>query len=354
MTSSADRVHASFLRQAQQCRELGSPFTQALCTLLAERLDRTTRFGARILDWEGDPGEDALPLRAAGALHALARSGRAPALTQAYPPNALDAEQLWRAVAAAIREHDTFLHDWLDSAPQTNEVARSTAILVGCLAIAVATRLPLSILEIGASAGLNLGFDRYRYLLGPMTWGDPAAPVEIRCAWRGGEAPLDQPLDVTARAACDLNPLDPDAQADRERLLSYIWADQEERLARTTAALDTARAAPWRVERADAGAWVERHLGMPPVEGRTRVLLHTIVWQYLPAATKERIERALARAGDEASPAAPLAWLRLEPRDQGPGGVLALTLWPGGEEHVLGRADYHGRWIHWAPPADFP
>ena len=194
-TGSMDgKVLECFRVQVEACHRLGSPFTGMLCDLLAERLDRTTEFGRRILDWPGSPGNDVLALRATGGLHALARSGRLPLLTAAYPPHPVEREDLWRAVDAAVNEEDAFLCGYLDGPPQTNEVARSGVILGGCLLISAATRQPLTIFEIGASAGLNLGFDRYRYDLGGESWGDEASPVRIRCEWSGEPPAIDTPL----------------------------------------------------------------------------------------------------------------------------------------------------------------
>src|SRR3546814_7408885 len=101
-----------------------------------------------------------------------------------------------------------------------------------------------------SSAGLNLGFDRYRYSFVGRDWGDATSPVRIAAEWTG-PTPLDASLEIAGRQGCDVNPLDPSATADRERLLSYVWPDQPERLARIAAALDAAAAAGTRVERAD-------------------------------------------------------------------------------------------------------
>ena len=345
-TSGSERVRESFRRQAASCRSLGSPFTAAICDLLAERLDGSGRFGRRVLDWAGDPQADALALRAAGGLHALARSGRCPPLTAVYPPRAGEGEDLWRGLAAALGNHDAFLHDYLDSPPQTNEVKRCGALLGGCLLVAAETRLPLRFLEIGSSAGLNLGFDRYRYELGEgRSWGDRGSGVVVRCEWRGAAPSLKTPLAVADRAGSDPSPLDPSSPPDRERLLSYVWADEVERLDTTEKALDAAAAAPWRVERADGASFVEERLS-EGARGRARVLAHTIVWRYLPEEIKARIERAVRAAGERATADAPVAWLRVE-GDGGGDADVSLTLWPGGDDRALGRADVHGRWVHW-------
>lgn len=341
------RVLDSFRGQSAGSRQLGSPFTAAICDLLAERLDSSTLFGSRVAGWSGDGFSDALPVRALGGLHALARSGHAPYLTAAYPPHTVNPEELWSAIGAAIEEHDRFLHDYLDSPPQTNEVARSGTIVGACLEITAATRLPLAIYEIGSSAGLNLDFDGYRYELGVGSWGANDSDVRIRCNWSGKAPPLDAPLVVADRAGCDRNPLDPGTPSDCERLFSYIWADQAERLGRTEAALNAARRQPWRVDRADAAEWVQPVLTRDPAQGRARVLMHTIVWQYLPLDTQDRIEAAVLAAGERAETRTPLAWLRVESDGAPDSAGLYLTLWPPGEDVSLGRADFHGRWTHW-------
>ncbi|RDJ23237.1 DUF2332 family protein [Bosea caraganae] len=340
-----ERLRAHFIGQARGCRQLGSPFTALVCELLAERLDRTSAFGRRMFDWPGEPRADALSLRAAGALNALARSGRDLALRAAYPPNETQAEPLWQALSAAIAGHDAFLTSYLDSPPQTNEVKRCAVLLGGALVIARESGLPLDLIEIGSSAGLNLGFERYRYELGSAEWGSADAPVTIRSQWRGTLPPLDAPLAVAARRACDLNPLDPSRREDRERVLSYIWPDQADRLSTTEAAFDAAAAAPWRVEREDAATWVEARLSETSPTSRARVLMHTIMWQYLPEPTKQRITAAMMQAGAAAMAERPLYWLRMEA--DGDSAAVTLGKWPGGAERELGRADYHGRWVEW-------
>jgi hypothetical protein len=256
-------------------------------------------------------------------------------------------EALWAAVAFAIATEDAFLTARLESPPQTNEVARSSAILGGCLTIAEVSRMPLEILEIGSSSGLNLGFDRYSYDFGAATWGPPKAPVRILSRWEGNTPPIDAPLAVVARRGSDVAPLDPGSASDRERLISYVWPDQTERLARIRGALDLAARHGIRVEQADAADWIEARLGEGPTAGRARVILHTIVWPYLDATARARITSAISAAGRVATPEAPLAWLSVEPDGEARSANIRLTLWPGAATVSLGRADFHGRWVRW-------
>jgi hypothetical protein len=341
-------LQEAFRQQARDCRRLGSPFNALVCEVLAQHLDGSTRFGRIIDAWEGRPVPDALALRAAGGLHGLARSGRCRALAAEYPPNAWgESEPLWLAIRDALSTHADFLCDYLSGPPQTNEVGRSSALLGAALIIARRTGLPLSWNEIGASAGLNLAFDQYGYDLGSVHYGRVDAPVTIGSSWEGVLPPLATPLRVADRAGADLNPLLASSATLRERLMSYIWPDQSERIARTLAALDLAAVAPWRVERAQADDWVAARFSRPLSEGRAHVLAHTVVWQYLSQSERDAITTTMNDAGTRASHRAPVAWISMEADEVRDGAGLHLTLWPGGERVLIGRADFHGRWVRW-------
>ncbi|MEO6395449.1 MAG: DUF2332 family protein [Devosia sp.] len=343
------RVLSQFADQTQACEDLGSPFTAMVCRVLATRLDTRTRFGKRILEWDGDPYPDNVALRACGAMHALARLGQEPRLTAAYPPNAADEASLWSAIAAALPRNDDFLTDFLSSPPQTNEVARSALILGGMLHLGAITRLPFDLLEIGASAGLNQAFDEYAYDLGEgRAWGSPAAPLTIPCRWRGPVPPLEAPIAIAARAGCDLRPIDPANGEDRLRLTSYVWADQTHRIVRLEAALAHAAARGRTVDGADAADWVEQKLAAPRQPGTTRVLFHTIVWDYVSAPVRARIIAARDRAAASATSEAPFAHLTVESDEVRGGAAIRLAVWPGGADRFLGRGDFHGRWAEWA------
>ena len=344
-----ERVLSQFADQARACEELGSPFTAMLCRVLAGKLDTGTRFGRRILEWDGDPYPDNVALRACGAIHALARSGWEPNLTQVYPPNPTSETAVWVAIADALHHNDVFLTERLSSPPQTNEVARSGLILGAMLHLAAITRTPLELFELGASAGLNLAFDEYRYNLGNgLGWGPADAPLAVECLWRGNTPPLDAPLSVVGRAGCDLKPIDPGNADDRARLVSYIWADQRHRLHRVEAALAHAAKHGRTVDRADAAQWLADKLAVPQLPGITRVVFHTIVWDYVPSADKERIDALFAAAGAAATRQQPFARLTVESDEMRGSARISLTVWPDGLKLTLGRGDYHGRWAEWA------
>ena len=339
----------AFRHQAANCQQLGSPFTAHLCRRLAVILDDRTALGRAVVGWPLDPVAAALALRLCGALNMAVRAGRAPVLARLYPPVSDTGPAFDAALRATIAELGGELVGLLESAPQTNEVARSGLLLGGLLTIAAEIGLPLALNEIGASAGLNLHPDCYAYDLGQgRRWGPGNAPLTIPCDWRGAHPPLDTRLEIASRAGSDLAAIDPaDGQAC-ERLLAYIWPDQRARLERTAAALAHAAAHMVALERADAADWAEARLAEPPRAGVARVLMHSIAWQYFARATQDRIAAALVATGAAATRDTPLAWLRFEPDGIRGSAAILLTLWPGGETRALGRGDYHGRYAEWS------
>jgi len=344
-------VLRAFRQQAENCERLGSPFTAHLCERLAAILDDTTALGRAVMGWPLDPVASALALRLCGALNMVVRAGRAPALARLYPPLGDTGPALDAALRAAIAERGGDLAGLIESAPQTNEVARSGILLGGLLSVARATRLPLALNEIGASAGLNLHADCYAYDLGQgRRWGPAEAPLTIPCDWRGAAPPLDAPLQIASRAGSDLAPIDPADDAARARLLGYIWPDQPARLARTAAALVHAAAHKVALAQAEAADWAGNLLAAAPEPGIVRVLMHSIAWQYFAGPTQARIAAALAAAGAAATRDTPLAWLRFEPDGIRGTAAILLTQWPGGETRLLGRGDYHGRFADWSGP----
>lgn len=337
-------VRAAFARQAGWAEALGSPLTARLCRLLGERLDRNSSAGRRVLDWRGDsdPFADAVPLRLTGGLHALVRLGEGPGLADRYPPHPLPADDgLWEAVRPLLDSPE--LLPWLERAPQTNEVGRSAVLMAGLLVVADAFPRPVELLELGASAGLNLLLDRYRHDLGGRSAGDPASPLRLKPEWTGAPPPAAR-VEVAGRRGVDLDPLD--ARRDGERLLAYVWPDQRRRLAQLEAALAIAASDPPAIERGDAADWLEARLAEPRPAAATRVVLHSIAFQYFPREAKKRIHAMMAEAGAAATPAEPLAWLRYEHDRRDERITLRLTIWPG-RERLLAYGHPHGGAVDW-------
>lgn len=339
------KVRASFGEQAYWCDRLGSPFTARLCEALAAGLDPGTAVGARALAWPGDPapGADALALRLCGGLHALVRNGEAPELAPLYPPAPLPEAEALRQTLAPVLARQALL-PWLERAPQTNEVGRSAILMAGMMVIADRFPQPIALFELGASAGLNLQLDLYRYDLGGRVAGEPGSPVRLGPDWTGPPPPAGT-VRIASRRGVDLNPLD--VRRDCDRLLAYIWPDQAERLALAEAALDIAAAAPPPVDAGDAADWIEARLGLAAPAGETRAVIHSVAFQYFPEEVQGRVARAIERAGAGASADSPLAWLRFEKLPDDAHYSLRLSLWPSGEETLLAWAHPHASSIRW-------
>lgn len=339
---------------------MGSPFTAALLETAAERLTRDTAVGDALLSWSGDASDDALGLRFCAGLHWLALTKADSELLSFYRDRAAAGEtpNSWNMIERVLAEQSPALMRFIERPPQTNEVGRSGVLFGGCMAIARWTDLPLSLREIGASAGLNLNWHRYGYLPSgiDLKWGDIEGPVLITPAWEG-PAPRLTGVEVVDAMGCDLNPADlkavtladsPDGAASDEanRLLSYIWPDQEARMERMRGALRIAAEHAPVVTRAGAAEWLEKHVPEQP-DGCVQVVFHTVVWQYISAEQRQGIHEVMARAAETATSNRPLAWLRMEPSEDGRCAELRVSLWPDGRETHLADVCYHGKWIRW-------
>jgi hypothetical protein len=342
-------VREAFRSQAQACAGLGSPFMGRLMMLCADRLGPGGAVADRVLGWPGDPGPNggSVPLRLAGALHALIQDGSDPALAAVYPPGQASDDRLWAEVSRVLVEHETRLLAWLASPPQTNEVRRSAALIAAAAWIAARYPLPFVLSELGASAGLNLSFDRFACDAGGVSLGFDASTVRLMPEWRGAAPPAPHPIRVTERGGVDLNPLDPADPAARVRLLAYLWPDQPDRRRMTEAALALAEARP---DRGNAGEWLGLRLAGPR-PGRIHLVYNTIAWQYFSPDVQAACRQALDDAGRRASPDAPLAHVAMEADAVAGSAALTVELWPSPDgwsgPRALGRVDFHGRWIEW-------
>ena len=333
-------VAAAFAHQSIACRDLDSPFMAQLCGLFARRDWPDTPVRDRIFEWAGDlsPAGDSVPLRLAGALHALHLKARA--FEGVYPPQKVSDDTLWNAVGDAMEAHDAFINQWIDSPPQTNEVRRSAVLIALGHALADRFPMPFSVRELGASGGLNLAWDRYGLQIGDQLFGNDDI-LTLTPEWDGPLPPKTAPK-VTSQAGVDLNPLDPKDPDDALRLQAYLWPDQPERLARTQAAISAASVP---VTKGDAIDWLAANISQPPET--LQLIYHTVAWQYFPKAVQDRGTALIEAAGAKATNSAPLAWFGMESDGATNGAALTLRLWPGDLRFDLGRADFHGRWINW-------
>ena len=340
--------------QGAGAAHLGSPFSAALLAKAAADIEAGGIVGRAFARWNGlglrALFDQAVALRWLAALHEIVLAEPDGALAATYPRDGApgDPDRAWPLILAALQARAERIAAFMSHEPQTNEVRRCAVLLPGFLDIAARLPLPMRLLELGASAGLNQLWDQRLYHLSGAGDGGPEdSAVVIDADWRGPPPPLTARARVASRAACDRAPVDITDPLARRRLKSYVWADQFDRVARLDAAIAQSLAAGIKVERADAVDWTHRHAAPQP--GLATVVFHSVFFQYMPPASQSGLIEALAGFGAEATPDAPLAWLRMEPARDSPAVMeLRLTLWPGGEERLLATAHPHGAWVEWA------
>ena len=269
--------------------------------------------------------------------------GEAPELAAAYAGEG----ELWPAARATIERHRDFVARFVAEQPvQTNEVQRCAALLPGFLTAVRRDPRPVELLELGASGGLNLLWDRYAYRYGELRWGPRDAPLELEGKLRGQvpSALFDAEVDVRRRRGIDRRPIDVTTDDGERLLLSFLWADQPERLERARAAVRVLRAGPPELIRGD---YVDVLPSVLADADRDALLLvyNSASTQYLSDDEWARLAAELAAAGEDR----PLAWLEMEPARSGAKDdfVLDLRQWPCGDHMRLAKVHYHGAWVEW-------
>jgi hypothetical protein len=251
-------------------------------------------------------------------------------------------------------EHrDAILRQLATGRTQTNEVRRCAALL---LALNHASpHQPVGLLELGASAGLNLLVDRYAYAFGDTRLGD--SPVHLSPTLHSGLPTVPHLPTVDWRLGGDLAPVDLSDDAAVDWLRAFIWPEQAAERDRLTAAIALARAQPPTVVAANAVTDLDRLLDLAPV-GQPVCVFHATLLTYVDSEGRAELFAALRRAiADRA-----IHWIYLEAAGllSGPGGPAAVTdrhredrdtyvlgvVGPA-EDTVLARVATYGESIHW-------
>ena len=227
---------------------------------------------------------------------------------------------------------------------QTNEPARCAALLPALAQLPE----PLALIEVGASAGLTLLFDRYSYDYDGqhVTGSDRDAPT-LRCGVHG-QVPVPVPSRVPAivwRAGLDLNPLDVTSDDDMRWLACLVWPDEGDREERLAAAITAARLDPPTVYRGDLRTDLPALAATAPVEA-TLVIYHSAVLAYLSPEDRFGFARTVRDLD--------CVWLANEAPGVVPG-VSEPDGYPGPGPFVLVRdaqsalaiTEGHGGWVQW-------
>ena len=341
--------------QAEQCAVNGSPLYATLLAAAAADAEDAGPCLDVLRGHEKDPLGTALVLRFMGGVHRLALEGDAPQLAAFFPSagGSLEAGDPWPAFREVVAANVDVLRARLADGVQTNEVGRAAALAPALLTVAIETGHPLRVLEVGASAGLNMRWDQFHYEDGDNSWGSDASPVRLAARWSGTPRPWSEALSsdgvVVERSGCDPNPIDAIGDVGRQKLRSFVWPDQIERLRVLDAAIEVARSAPATIDKEEAAPWLGHTLA-EPAEGAATVVYHSIVMQYMNKANRAAVAQAIADAGNRATPDAPVAWLRMEPGWVEGRANVTLTTWPGGRERLIALTGFHGMPVEWSGP----
>lgn len=207
---------------------------------------------------------------------------------------------------------------------QTNEPARCAMLLPALATLPE----PLALVEVGASAGLCLLYDRWAYDYGGVRVGD--SPVVLRCAVSGNVPIPGRVPEIAWRAGLDLNPLDPRDPDTRRWLECLVWPEHEDRRTTLRAALDVAAHDPPRIVQGDLLRDLPALLDEVP-DGLTTVVTHTAVLAYVDDATAAAFADLCRERGAH----------RLGAEGHGSGFLVSLDGVP------LANGHQHGRLLEW-------
>lgn len=282
---------------------------RTLILAMADDLDAGGVVAEICRDWLTAPAAAIVQLRLLGGIHRLVLERRAPQLISYYPNlgGAGSPEGAWPVFEPVLREHVEELRAALELAPQTNEPGRSVPLLVGIFDAVRRTGLSsVRLLEVGASAGLNLLVDRFR--IGGTGWtsGPVDSPVQLLDAVEGPARPVD--YRIRSRRGCDLAPVDASTPDGRLRLTSFVWPHDLHRHERLRAALAVAARYPVTVDAAAASSWLAGELASPATDGVLTIIWHSTTRQYWPLAEISAVESVLAEARDRM----PIAHIAME------------------------------------------
>ncbi|EST38951.1 hypothetical protein N566_04760 [Streptomycetaceae bacterium MP113-05] len=335
--------------QRALCVKNAAPTYVALIDELVRRLDEGDAVAELLLEDGQDPVQSALCLRLFGAVNRIAMAESADWLDACYATRGgfTDVERVVPAFFGFLESHVDEVREQMKVNVQTNEVGRSAPLSAAMNHVSLATGLPLRLLEVGASAGLNMLFDGYFVDAGEGSWGPADSPLRLTGHFTSGRPAAAVP-SIDSRAGCDLNPIDVHDPSSADLLRSFVWPEHVDRARRLEAALEVARTEPpLAIEASDACAWVESRLAELP-SGVMTVVFHSVVATYFDPEVRDRFAKIIRAAGERAGDDNPLAWISLEPSKEDSSVVeLVCETWPGDRRVLLARTTPHGTDVRW-------
>ncbi|MBE7324658.1 DUF2332 domain-containing protein [Nocardioides sp. Y6] len=353
MTLTIAEVQAGCEWQRRLCEKNGAPTYVALIDELLARLGRDDVVTKLLTSEEQDPVQSALCLRLFGAVNRVALAQSAPWIRQRYPVlgGETDTSRVAGEFIDFLKANLAQVSNEMKIGVQTNEVSRAAPLSAAINFVATEIGLPVRLLEVGASGGLNLLMDQYYVDAGTSSWGPADSPLKLVGQFAHGAPPTVQ-ADVVERRGCDLNPIDVHQDASAQLLESFVWPEHVDRGRRVRAAIKVARSQPpLRIDRSDATPWVKEVARGGDV-GVATVVFHSIVLPYFDPAARDEFVSTVRELGESATEDRPFAWVSMEPTADDSSVVeLTCELWPTGRRMLLGRMNPHGMGVSWHPVA---
>jgi hypothetical protein len=181
---------------------------------------------------------------------------------------------------------------------QTNVVKRAAGLRVALWAVGRQCARPVHLIEVGASAGVHLLFDRYCSVVGGREFGPRASPVRIETQWRGQEPPpdLDDLPPIASRRGIDLRPADSTDFHERMWLRALVWPERRDQADLLASALELVASDPPTIIPGDA-IDVCPALGASLPAGEPRVVFHAATRMHVPADRRAAFDAAIDSIG---------------------------------------------------------
>lgn len=309
------------------------------------------------------PGHRRLPVLLLAAVHYLVLDGVDGHLKAIYSDSSSQeaVDSVGDAFVSFCENNSHELRNLMrDRCVQTNEANRCVGLLPALMEAHRSSGKTLALLDLGASAGLNLLFDRYRYqYTNSPVIGSPGATVRLHCEVRGRAPRLDPVAPSTDfRAGIDLDPIDVNDPDERRWLQACIWVGEVAREQRLDAALELAQR-EWRdVRRGDVIEELPELLDEVPSGAELCIFSSWTMW-WMREEDRTRLFDVIQDIGNTR----PVWWITMEGAGVVPGigdgvevpsdaGVLGLQYFSPGERDAktLALIHHHGAWMTWLDP----
>lgn len=330
-----ERLAEKFRWFAEEAAKLESP--------LWERVSQLVAAEPRLLDIadEARPGVQQ-PNMLLSAFHYLL-------LDLPTPPSELLSAMSDTAIVSFMLGHEAEMRELIRTRlVQTNEVRRCALFLPAFVRVAADVARPLALLEVGTSAGLLLGLDRYGYRYEPhiATAGDPDSPVQLTCELRGEIPPSLALADIAiaSRVGIDLYPVRTDSPDDVKWLRALTWPEHDERRERLAAALDLMASDPYELREGDAFELLPAAVREVPTDV-TPVVFHCMTLAHMPGDRRREFPEMLSALAAERQ--GDLAWIACEYVETD---SLHLTTFAADGSRTttkLANVNPHGAWMEW-------